>query len=216
MPLEQWGTAVNCVKTKPRGNEPDHWIFVAGEYNVALTTNPPGLPVKGVKVNGVAKSVSLDGYVLAKPGDSIEVETPQSFNLTATGKIQATQIIVSRGVTSTFVGDPSMQIVPSPKHYRADYGILTAQGYTDNYATVVRPVGLAITLDGAPIDTFLVGPFTPFGDGTWEYAYVDFKTGSHNFVSTSNFGLQVYGYGNATAYSYPGGMNLQGATTTTP
>jgi hypothetical protein len=215
MPLEQWGTAVNCVKTKPRGNEPDHWLIMAGEYNVTLTTNPPNLAVKGVKLNGVAKSgVSLSGLVLAKPGDYIEVETPESFNLTATGKIQATQIIVSRGVTQTFTGDPSMQIVPSPKHYRTDYGILTAQGYDHNYATVVRPVGLAITLDGQPIDGFLTGPFTVFGDGTWEYAYVDFKTGAHNFAATSNFGLQVYGYGNATAYSYPGGMNLEGAAAT--
>ncbi len=212
MPLEQWGNAVNCVKTKPRGSEPDHWIFIAGDYNVTLTTNPPNLAVKGVKINGVAKSASLDGHVLAKPGDSIEVETPQSFNLTATGKIQATQIIVSRGVTNTFTGDPSMQIVPSPKHYRTDYGILTALGYTDNYATVVRPKGLAIQLDGTPIpDT----EFQSFGDGTWDYAYVVFKTGAHNFTSTSNFGLQVYGYGNATAYSYPGGMNLAGAASTT-
>ncbi len=198
MPLEQWGTAVNCVKTKPRGNDPDKWIIIAGDYNVQLTTNPP---IKG-----------LNGVTLAKPGDHVEVQTSDSFNVTATGKIQATQIIVSRGMTNSFVGDPSMQIVPSPKHYRTDYGILTALGYTDNYATVVRPAGLQINLDGTPIpDT----QFKAFGDGTWEYAYVVFKTGAHNFDATSNFGLQVYGYGNATAYSYPGGMNLAGAASTT-
>ncbi len=198
MPLEQWGMAVNCVKTKPRGNDPDKWIIIAGDYGVVLTTNPP--------ISG------LNGVTLAKPGDHVEVQTSQSFNLTATGKIQATQIIVSQQVTTAFVGDPSMQIVPSPKHYRTDYGILTALGYTDNYATVVRPAGLQITLDGAVIAD---SAFTPFGDGTFEYAYIDFKTGAHNFTATSNFGLQVYGYGNATAYSYPGGMNLAGAASTT-
>ncbi len=198
MPLEQWGTAVNCVKTKPRGNEPDKWIIIAGDYNVVLTTNPP--------------IAGLNGVTLAKPGDHVEVQTPESFNLTATGKVQATQIIVGGQATQDGIGDPSMQIVPSPKHYRTDYGILTALGYTDNYATVVRPAGLAITLDGTAIpDT----SFTPFGDGTFEFAYVDFKTGPHNFVSTGNFGLQVYGYGNATAYSYPGGMNLAGAASAT-
>ena len=214
MPLEQWGNSVNCVKTKPRGSEPDHWIIMAGEANVTLSTNPPNLPVKGTKWNGVTKSVKLDGLVLAKAGDFVEVETKESFNLSGSGKIQVAQILVSRGVTATFTGDPSMQIVPSPKHYRTDYGILTALGYTDNYATVVRPAGKAISVDG---NTIPDAEFTPFGDGKYEYAYVVFKTGAHNFVAADPFGLQVYGYGNATAYSYPGGMNLTGnAATTTP
>ena len=199
MPLEQWGKTVNCVKTKPRGSEPDKWIVIAGEANVTLSTVPS---IKG-----------LDGVTLKNPGDHVEVQTPLSFNLTGTGKVQATQIIVSRGVTSTFTGDPSMQIVPSPKHYRMDYGILTAQGYTDNYATVVRPAGLQVLLDGTAIpDT----EFSSFGDGKYEYAYVVFKTGGHQFNATSEFGLQVYGYGNATAYSYPGGMNLAGNGKSTP
>lgn len=195
MPLEQWGNAVNCVKTKPRGKEKDHWIIIAGEANVAITTVP--------SIQG------LDGITLKKPGDHVEVQTTQSFNLKATGKVQATQIIVSRGMTDTFTGDPSMQIVPSPKHYRTDYGILTPLGYADNYATVVRPAGLKIQLDGTNIPD---SSFQAFGDNSFEYAYVDFTTGQHQFTATGEFGLQVYGYGSATAYSYPGGMNLTGAT----
>lgn len=193
MPLEQWGKRINCVKTKPRANEPDHWIFVAGDNNVKLTTVP--------QITGV------DGVVLQKRGDHLEVSTTDSFMLSATGKVQATQILVGQGAAGK-IGDPSMQIVPSPQHYRTDYGILTAKGYTDNYATVVRPAGAEVTLDGKAIDA---SEFTAFGDNSYEFAYVDFATGQHTFASTAAFGLQVYGYGSSTAYSYPGGMNLFGA-----
>jgi hypothetical protein len=99
-----------------------------------------------------------------------------------------------------------MSIVPPLSHYRLDYGILTAQGYKDNFATVVRKVGEDVTLDGVSVSSSL---FQTFGDGTWERGYVTFSSGPHTFESKTPFGLQVYGYGNVTAYSYPGGMKLQ-------
>lgn len=192
MPLESWGTDALCVKTKPRGNEPDIWRVMAGDDNVTVTTNPP---VAG-----------LNGHVFAKAGDWVEVETPESFQLSATGKIQVVQFIVSGHATDDFIGDPTMMVVPAKNHYRTDYGILTAAGYKDNFGSVVRPAGTDVTLDGVSIGA---GDFQAFGDGTWERAYVTFATGAHTFESKKPFGLMVYGYGNATAYGYPGGMNLK-------
>ena len=37
LPVDNWGTDVLCVKTKPRGAEPDFWRVVAGEDNVKIT-----------------------------------------------------------------------------------------------------------------------------------------------------------------------------------
>lgn len=192
MPLETWGKDVLCTKTKPRGGEPDFYRVMAGEAGVTVKTTP------SIK--------DLDGHVFAKAGDWIQISTPDSFQLSATGKVQVVQFLVSGHQTDEGSGDPSMSIVPPMTHYRTDYGILTAQGYKDNYATVVRKVGEAVTLDGAPINP---GLFQSFGDGTWELGYVNFSSGPHTFESKTPFGLQVYGYGNVTAYSYPGGMKLQ-------
>ena len=194
MPVESWGTEALCTKTSPRGTEPDEYIVVAGADNVVLKTTP--------------SIAGLDGKTLAKAGNSVRVQTKDSFQLQATGKIEVVQFIVSRGQTEQFTGDPTMMIVPPKSQYRADYVIQTAKGYAKNgnWTSIVRPKGVAVTMDGAPIpDT----EFAAFGDGTWELAWHSVDPGTHSFASMVAFGLMVYGYGNATAYGYPGGMNLQ-------
>ncbi len=192
MPLEAWGNSALCCKSKPRGGEVDDWVITAGDDNVTLKTIP--------------SIAGIDGVVLKKAGDSIEVQTPLSFQLQGTGRIQVVQFLVSAGYTDQNIGDPTMMIVPPSKQYRADYVIQTADGYGTNWTSVVRPAGVAVVADGVQIpDT----DFAPVGDGTWELAYHTVQKGSHTFESKKAFGLMVYGYGNKTAYGYPGGMNLQ-------
>lgn len=196
MPVEAWGNAAFCVKSKPRGSDVDEWIVVAGEDNLTLTTVPS---IKGA-----------DGIVLKNHGDSVRFQTNQSFFLSAkggsAGKIQVAQFLISAGYTDDNVGDPSMAIVPPSSQYRNDYVIRTADGYGKNWTSVVRPKGVEIKVDGAII---LDSEFSSFGDGSWEFAYHEVGKGTHVFESKSAFGLMVYGYGNKTAYSYPGGMNLK-------
>jgi len=192
MPLESWGTEALCIKTKPRGDEADLWLVMAGAANVTIKTQPP---VPG-----------LDGKVLKNAGDFVWAQSPNSFQLTASGKVQVAQMIVGGQQTQDGTGDPTLMIVPPAAQFRPDYQVLTAKGYTKNYASVVRPKGEAITFDGTLIAD---GEFAPFGDGTWERAYVLFATGGHNFSAKVPFGLWVYGYGSTTAYGYPGGMTLK-------
>ena len=192
LPLQAWGTKAVCPKTKPRGVEPDIWVVMAGKDGVTLKTTP--------------SVAGLDGKVLAKAGDWLEVETPQSFVIEADGKIQVGQFIVSGQQTDDWIGDPTFIIHPPANQLREDYFILTPVGYTKNHGSVVRPKGLAITLDGKVIDGSL---FSAIGNGEWELAYVDLQPGMHSLEAEQAFGLSVYGYGNATAYGYPGGMNLK-------
>jgi hypothetical protein len=197
MPVETWGHEAFCVKSKPRGYEADRFVVVAGEAGVQLTTVP--------SIDGV------DGETLAKAGDSLRVETQESFVLKATGKIQVVQFLMSAGQTQTIgsgvptTGDPSMMLLPPSAQYRDAYVIRTADGYGTNWTTVIRPAGLPISADGALLPD---GAFEPLGDGTWEYAYHEVSTGNHAFTASQPFGLMVYGYGGVTAYGYPGGMNL--------
>lgn len=192
MPVQAWGTEAFCVKSKSRGYDNDQWIVVAGQDNVVLTTQPS---IKG-----------LDGKTLAKAGDSVHVQSDESFMLQATGKIEVVQFLVGQGQTEEKIGDPTMMLVPPKKQYRNDYVIQTADGFGKNWTSIVRPKGLAIQIDGKPVSNSI---FDTFGDGTWEYGYLEVAKGSHLFESTDSFGLMVYGYGGVTAYGYPGGMNLQ-------
>lgn len=198
MPIDTWGKEAFCVKSKPRGDEVDEFVVVAGEAGVMLTTKPS---IKG-----------LDGVTIGA-GERARAQTDESFMLTATGKIQVVQLLVSAGQAgpktngmAATLGDASMAIVPPKKQYRSDYVIQTADGYNANWLTVVRPAGLPIVMDGTAIPD---GIFSTFGDGKWEYGYQKVDKGSHTLSASDAFGLMVYGYGGVTAYSYPGGMNLQ-------
>lgn len=193
MPLESWGNEALCAKTKPRGTEKDLWYVVAGEDNIDLTTIPP---------------TDLNGKKLAKAGNYLILQTEQSFQIKATGKIQVVQFIVSRGQTEEFTGDPTMMVVPPKSQYREEYLFQTADGYGKNWITVVRPKGMEIQLDKAAMAD---SAFAGFGDGSWEVGYFETQKGTHTVASKNGgaFGLMVYGYGNATAYGYPGGMNLK-------
>lgn len=193
LPVNAWGKTYVAPKSKPRGNEADLWLVMAALPGTTLKTTPP---IKG-----------LDGITLNSPGQWVQVETDKSFVVEGSGPIQIAQFLVSRSQTTDFIGDPTM-IVHSPIHQmRKDYFILTPKGFTHNWVSVIRPKGVAVSTDGVAI---AATEFQPVGNGDWELAYVAVQPGVHRFESKDGlFGLVVYGYGNATAYGYPGGMNLQ-------
>lgn len=197
MPVETWGTQALCVKSKPRGYETDRFVVVAGDDNVLLSTDPP--------LDG------LDGQTLVHAGDQLRIETDESFVLTATGRIQVVQFLMSQGQTQPIggepgTGDPSMMILPPSSQYRDEYVIRTADGFGTNWVTVIRPNGVQVQIDGAAVSE---GSFEPLGDGTFEFSYQQVATGNHRITAEQPFGLMVYGYGTVTAYGYPGGMNLE-------
>lgn len=198
MPVETWGTEALCVKSSPRGQEADRWVVVAGEDGVSLSTSPP--------IDGI------HGKLLAKAGDRLRVETKDSFVLTATGKVQVVQFLMSQGQvepkdSGTFgTGDPTMIVVPPSKQFRDNYVIRTADGFGTNWTTIIRPAGVPVKVDGVPVSE---GEFEGLGDGTWEYAWREVTKGTHSLTAPEPFGLLVYGYGTVTAYGYPGGMALE-------
>ena len=90
---------------------------------------------------------------------------------------------------------------------REDYVLLTPSGYSENHITVVRPAGLAISMDGTAVSD---GLFAAFGDGNWERAYLEVAEGVHSLDASAPFGVVAYGWSNAVSYGYPGGLNLEG------
>ncbi len=194
-PISAWGTRYMAVHSPPRGTEPDYWKVLAAEDGTRIVTNP-SIP-------------ELDGITL-NAGEFAEINTPQSFEIEATGPILVGQFLVSQqsaGVSRT-VGDPSFILSVPVTQFRPDYRVLVPDGYREDYLTVIRPVGAALVLDGAPI----TASFTPFGSREYEYAHLPLEPGPHALSSPDEvpFGVLGYGYDGAVSYGYPGGLNLTG------
>ncbi len=105
-------------------------------------------------------------------------------------------------------GDPSMTTEVTPQQFRKQYTFLAPSNYLENWADVLVPTGANVTLDGNP----LTGTPTAI-DADWGYVRAKLDnsgTGVHNISTTnaSGLGLQVIGFGHATSYYYPGGLNL--------
>jgi IgGFc binding protein len=106
-------------------------------------------------------------------------------------------------------GDPSFSMEVTPEQFRKDYTFLAPVDYMENYADVLLPSGASVQLDGKPIT---VAP-TPIGGSGWSTVRLplDSATGGVHKLSTDHelgLGLQVMGFGFATSYYYPGGLNL--------
>jgi len=105
-------------------------------------------------------------------------------------------------------GDPAQSTPAAIEQYRLEYVFLAPDDYDVSFADIVMPLGANVQVDGMPIS---VAP-TPI-DGEYGVARVELGVGSdgaHRLTSTLPVGLQVMGYGFATSYQYPGGLNLLG------
>ena len=121
------------------------------------------------------------------------------------GKIQVAQYLVSQEATEDMTGDPSqIQAVPV-ELYRDQYAIMVPSDYNQNYVTVIKPAGSSVSQGTTTVPQ---NTFVPFGDSSWEFAYVAVDPGVHIFTGDDGFGLVAYGYNNAVSYGYPGGMSV--------
>ena len=191
-PVESWRDNVLCVKTKPRGGEPDVWRVVGGADGVKLTTIP--------------SIAGLDGQTLGK-GKWVEAVTPQSFEIQATGPILVAQYTVSNNQTDQNTGDPSLiQAVPTAQ-FRDEYTIMVPSNYEEDYVTVIRPAGAPIELDAVLAAD---SQFQPVSSGAYEYAYFKLTAGVHYLKSDAKFGVSQYGWSAVVSYGCPGGLDLGG------
>jgi len=199
-PVEAWGTRYFAVHSPPRGTEPDYWKVVASANGTQIFTTPP-IP-------------GLDGVTLNR-GESVEVNTVESFEIESTQPILVGQFLVSQqtaGIATT-IGDPAFALSVPTNQFRSDYQVLTPENYRRDYATVIRPVGARVTLNGANLDS---SAFTSFGTRTHEFAHIPVESGAHSLDGDEPFAVVMYGYDNAVSYSYPGGLNVEPARPSDP
>lgn len=111
---------------------------------------------------------------------------------------------------TTSQGDPSFSMMVTPEQFRKEYTFLAPIDYMENFADVLLPNGAALTLDGKPV----TATATAIGNSGWSSMRLplDADSGGVHKLTTDaegGLGLQVMGFGFATSYYYPGGLNLQ-------
>ena len=107
-------------------------------------------------------------------------------------------------------GDPAMSMMVTPEQFRKNYTFLAPADYHENFADVLIPQGAAVTLDGKA----LTGTPTKIGNSEWGFVRAKLAPeggGVHKISTTDDrgLGLQVAGFGFATSFYYPGGLNLK-------
>ena len=112
-----------------------------------------------------------------------------------------------------------MTLAVATAQFRSSYGFTAPANYYENWVNVIFPAGATVTVTDTPMshtvkDTdakavaigassgYYLEPVSLCADNLAGCA------GPHTATSSSAFGVQVYGYGTATSYTYPGGLNL--------
>ncbi len=195
-PLETWGRNYVSGPMRDTGvNSVNILRVMAAQDGTNITVDPP---------QGGTSTFTLGA------GQWREIEVSSPFRLTGDRGILATQYLVGQLATMPEPerGDPSMVALPPVEQYRSDYTFVTPNSYNtsvdgQSYLLVVRPVGLAITLDGSAVTT----TWTTVGDR--EVGIIPLSGGTHRMEAAMPFGVMVYGMGITTSYAYPAGLNLE-------
>ncbi len=222
LPAEVLGNEYVVVPpTTPKGNSVGHVVRIYGNVdNTHLTykgTKPAGAPdmiMAGDVVQipplpvgqPAADCITVPDHCMVSEPFVVLGDQPfavASFMVGGTLQMPGTDAMTSEG-------DPSMTMEVTPKQFRQQYTFLAPADYKENFADVLVPMGATVLLDGMPLTT---AP-TPIGDSTWGFVRAKLNntgTGAHDISTTdpAGLGLQVEGFGFATSYYYPGGLNLK-------
>jgi YD repeat-containing protein len=161
--------------------------------------------------NGTNISINGSPFTLNQ-GEYYETNLTTPSTINADGPVLVAQFEPSQSFQTgnyenagSFLGDPSMLLVPPNQEFGGHYTVLTpTTGFPANYANIVVPTSAAsgVTLDGAPI----AAAFTAIPGSTYSGVQVPLTTGVHHFDGTAPFGVTLYGAAPYDAYSYQAGL----------
>jgi len=190
-------------------------------YFITVPTNPRGVPVGHVvRLYGNADQTHLDypgGAPAGAPGTldegqvvdlgivdvDFEVTGDKEFGVTS---FQLGSSIGDPGHVTDHEGDPAQSNVVSVEQYRKKYVFLAPDDYDFSFADIVMPMDANVLLDSNPISVAPTLISSGFGVARIELG--PGAGGAHVLEADQPVSLQVVGYGYATSYQYPGGLNL--------
>jgi hypothetical protein len=198
----------------PNGNAVAHQVRFYGNFdNTHLTYNPstppPGCPTtldagQVVECGVPACPMTIAPNQMSNCGVTLqdfEVQGDQPF---AVGTFTLGSWVVDNAGSE---GDPAQSFATAVEQYRSSYVFLAPDDYSENYVDIIARPGVGMALDGHAVTA------APEAVGTGAYVVYRQKLGSgqagaHTLIASDRVGIQVVGYGTATSYMYPGGLDL--------
>jgi hypothetical protein len=201
------------------------------DYLVTLPTNVNATSREYVKIVGTVNGTTLtyDG-ITGKPGTVaaggvVMFETISNFRLTSSSPVEVAEYMEGQFAFGAgcqvnspggqTCGDPAMSLTVATAQFREQYPFTSPPNYYQNWANIIAPIGTTVTVTDTPTNhTVTTG--TTIGTSSGYYVAnvplcannLSGCTGNHMATASAAFGIQVYGYGSATSYRYPGGLNL--------
>ncbi len=219
LPAEVIGNKYIVVPpTYYQGGVHGHIVRIYGNVNNTNLTYPEGKPAGAPDTIHAGEVVEIPTRMSASNlctvascimNQAFVVEGDQPFAVASFmpgGKLQVPNYPSAYDIP----GDPAMSMMVTPEQFRQSYTFLAPADFMENYADILVPDGAEVILNGAP----LTAPLEAIGASGWSVARVllSSATGGIHTLSTTHaagLGLQVMGYGNATSFYYPGGLNLK-------
>ena len=203
----------------PDGNAVAHQVRFYGNFdNTHLTYNPPmappGCPMtldagQVVECGVPACPVTVDLSQNSNCGVTLQDFEVQGDHAFAVGTFTLGSWVVDATGSE---GDPAQSFPTAVEQYRSKYVFLAPDDYSQNYVDIVARPGIDMLLDGQAVTV------VPQSVGNGEYAVYRQKlgpgqAGAHTLRASDRVGIQVVGYGAATSYMYPGGLDLANIAT---
>jgi hypothetical protein len=200
VPAETFGRRYAvAVPTNPRGEPIGHVVRIYGNVDGTALTYAPAAPA-GAPASINAGEVADLGNVT----ESFYVEGSAPFAVTS---FLLGSSIADPGHLTDYNGDPSQSNVQAEEQFRKKYVFLAPDDYNFSFADMVAPDGASCLLDGED----LAAAPSPIGATGFNVVRMELALGvdgTHVLDCDQPVGLQVMGYGFATSYNYPGGVNL--------
>jgi hypothetical protein len=202
LPAETLGNQyVVTMPTGPRGDTPGHTVRFLGNVDGTKLTYSPSVPGAPTTLNAgqMVELATVKVDFMVSGDHEFSVSTVQL----------GSSIVDPPSLTNpTPMGDPSLSQVVAVAQYRTKYVFLAPSDYTVSYVDIAAPTGANIMLDGAAVTT------APKAISGTSFGVIRAKlgagqSGAHVLTSDQPVGIQVVGYGSATSYQYPGGLDLR-------
>lgn len=198
-PIETWGTDFVSAPMVDTGTANQNLVRVIAAFDgTEVSVDPPQDGVSGSTLNA---------------GEWLEFLASTPFQVSGSEAVMVGQFLLGQNYPEPDAarGDPAMTILVPEEQYRDDYTFVTPSSYRadtngQSYILIVRPPGLALTLDGAAVST----TWQPIGGR--EIGIVPVAGGTHTINGELPFGLVAYGLGSYTSYAYPAGLDLEQIT----
>ncbi|MFV8749159.1 IgGFc-binding protein [Nannocystaceae bacterium ST9] len=200
-PLETWGTEYVASRNPIRGAEPMRWRVLAAEDGTDISFEP---------------AVTIGAQAQLDAGEWLEFDDLIDFQVEANKPILVAGYMFGCGSVmpnQNCPGDPSMVLMIPVEQYQQDYVFLVDSSYDEDFAKLIRPNGVPVTVDC--LGVVPENRWTVIGNSGYEWATIDLnpgeafcQPGTNQASSNEGFGVIVVGQSARASYAYPGGLSL--------